>query len=291
MPGAVPEPSTDFPRTGKFVRPTRHNVAPHCDIATISTNVALGRSASSALPGAGRVPGIFLERRCVHLLLTCAMRLGATLVLALLTATSVRAQGDLRPSVVDVEWRTATGFERCAAVITARRAGGAEAWTAGHCAQQPFSVVRFFNGYEIYGSSVRVLERSGQFDAARLLLPLDPARLRAVTPVVKASAPPPLGTTLTVIGHPVSALRGPATGLWTTTYARMGETAADQATGAPEYEIYCPLCGPGNSGSGVFDPAGHLIGIVYGVTEIENVAGGRLPDGLYADVVPAAALR
>jgi hypothetical protein len=41
----------------------------------------------------------------------------------------------------------------------------------------------------------------------------------------------------------------------------------------------------------VFDPAGHLIGIVYGVTEIQNVAGGRLPDGLYADVVPVGALR
>lgn len=227
----------------------------------------------------------------MDLLLTSAKRLGAALLLALLTATTVRAQGDLRPSVVDVEWRTATGLERCAAVITARRAGGLEAWTAGHCAQQPFSVVRFFDGYQIYGSNVRVLERSDAFDAARLLLPVDPARLRAAEPVVAARTAPPLGTTLTVIGHPVSALRGPSEGLWTTTYARMGETGSDQATGAPEYEIYCPQCGPGNSGSGVFDPAGHLIGIVYGVTEIDNVAGGRLPDGLYADVVPVGALR
>jgi hypothetical protein len=55
--------------------------------------------------------------------------------------------------------------------------------------------------------------------------------------------------------------------------------------------VYCSRCGPGDSGSGVFDPEGRLIGIVYGVTEIENVAGGRLPDGLYADVIPIAALR
>jgi hypothetical protein len=32
-----------------------------------------------------------------------------------------------------VEWRTPTGYERCAAVITKRRATGVEAWTAGHC--------------------------------------------------------------------------------------------------------------------------------------------------------------
>jgi hypothetical protein len=75
------------------------------------------------------------------------------------------------------------------------------------------------------------------------------------------------------------------------TYGRMGETEPDQQTGALEYEVYCGRCGPGDSGSGVFDAAGHLLGLVYGVTEIDNVAGGRLPDGLYADVIPATALR
>ena len=34
-----------------------------------------------------------------------------------------------------------------------------------------------------------------------------------------------------------------------------------------------------------------LMKIVYGVTEIANVAGGRLPDGRYADVVPVEDLR
>lgn len=227
----------------------------------------------------------------MDLLLTYASRLGVAALLALLTATTVRAQGDLRPSVLDVEWRTPTGYERCAAVITARRTDGLEAWTAGHCAERPFSVVRFFDGYMVYGSRVRVLERSDTVDAALLLLPVDAARERSIPPAVAARTVPPLGSTLTIVGHPVSALRGPDQGRWTTTYARMGETVADQATGAPEYEVYCALCGPGNSGSGVFDASGALIGIVYGVTEIENVAGGRLPDGRYADVVPVGALR
>jgi hypothetical protein len=66
---------------------------------------------------------------------------------------------------------------------------------------------------------------------------------------------------------------------------------ANEESGAIQYEIYCSRCGPGDSGSGVFDADGGLVGIVYGVTELENVAGGRLPDGLYADVVPVAALR
>ncbi len=227
----------------------------------------------------------------MDLLLTSATRLGATVLLALLTATAVRAQGDLRPSVVDIEWRTPTGIERCAAVITARRPDALEAWTAGHCTDEPLAVVRFFNGYQVYGSNVRILARSDAFDAAHLLIPVAPLEAQTTVTAVRARTAPPLGTMLTVIGHPVSGVRGTNQGLWTVTYARMGETAADEATGAPEYEIYCPQCGPGNSGSGVFDSAGHLVGIVYGVTEIQNVAGGRLPDGQYADVVPVQDLR
>ena len=212
-------------------------------------------------------------------------------MLAMLLVTSARAQADLRPSVVDVEWRTPTGYERCAAVITARRATGVEAWTAGHCAMQPFSVARFFDGYLVSGSAVRVLSHSETVDAALLLITVDAVRTRNMPPALFARAAPRLGSPLTVIGHPVSALRGFNEGRWTTTYGRMGETVPDQATGALEYEVYCSRCGPGDSGSGVFDAEGRLIGIVYGVTEIENVAGGRLPDGLYADVIPVASLR
>ncbi|HEV8021361.1 MAG TPA: serine protease [Candidatus Lustribacter sp.] len=209
----------------------------------------------------------------------------------MLLATSARAQVDLRPSVVEVEWKTDTGFERCAAVVTARRAQGLEAWTARHCTEHPFSVVRFFGGYLIYGSNVRVLERSETDDVAKLFLPVPNYITLGTPPIAPARTPPPMGTTVTIIGHPVSALNGPLQGRWTITYGRMGETEPDPGTGAMQYEIYCARCGPGDSGSGVFDAAGHLIGIVYGVTEIENVAGGRLPDGLYADVVPAGALR
>jgi hypothetical protein len=212
-------------------------------------------------------------------------------MLAMLLATAARAQVDLRPSVVEVEWSTPAGYERCAAVITARRPQGLEAWTAGHCAEQPFSIARLFDGYTMYGSRVRVIARSETVDAARLLLSVDPARARAARPAVRAQTVPPLGSTVTIIGHPVSALRAPNQGRWTITYGRMGETEPDQQTGALEYEVYCGRCGPGDSGSGVFDADGHLLGLVYGVTEIDNVAGGRLPDGLYADVIPAASLR
>jgi len=217
--------------------------------------------------------------------------MGAAGMLAMLLATAARAQGDLRPSVVEVEWNTPSGYERCAAVITARRPTGIEAWTAGHCAEQPFSIVRFFDGYAMYGSRVRVLARSETVDAALLLLTVDAGRARAAQPVVRARTAPPVGSTVTIIGHPVSALRAPNEGRWTVTYGRMGETEPDQQTGALEYEVYCGRCGPGDSGSGVFDAQGHFLGLVYGVTEIDNVAGGRLPDGLYADVIPAAALR
>lgn len=212
-------------------------------------------------------------------------------MLAMLLATAARAQVDLRPFVVEVEWHTPTGFDRCAAVVTARRPQGLEAWTAGHCALAPLTAVRFFDGHAIYGNGVRVLERSASVDAALLLLPVDVARARATPVAVRARTAPALGSTLTVVGHPVSAVNGPNQGRWTIAYARMGETEPDQQTGALEYEVYCPRCGPGDSGSGVFDAQGGLVGIVYGVTEMQNVAGGRLPDGRYADVIPAGSLR
>jgi hypothetical protein len=209
----------------------------------------------------------------------------------MLAAAAARAQGDLRPSIVEVRWRTPAGYDRCAAVVTARRPEGLIAWTAGHCATHPFTIVQFFDGHQIFGSTVRVLAISNAIDAAELQLPVDPARARNAQLAVGTAKVPAVGSTLTIIGHPVSAILGPDQGRWTTTYARMGQTAADPETGAVQYDVYCSRCGPGDSGSGVFDVDGRLVGILYGVTEIENVAGGRLPDGLYGQVVPVAALR
>jgi hypothetical protein len=227
----------------------------------------------------------------VDLLLRYGKLIAAAGLLVMLAAVAVRAQGDLRPSIVEVRWRTDAGYERCAAVVTGRRPDGLVAWTAGHCATHPFTIVQFFDGHQIFGSTVRVLAISDAIDAAELLLPVDPARLRNTQLAVRSTKVPAIGSTLTIIGHPVAALNGPNQGRWTTTYARMGQTAADPESGAVQYDIYCSRCGPGDSGSGVFDGDGRLVGILYGVTEIENVAGGRLPDGLYAQVVPVATLR
>jgi hypothetical protein len=215
---------------------------------------------------------------------------GVALVLGLLAVAPAAGQPDPRASVIELEWPTPAGYERCAGVVTARRARAAIAWTAGHCANVPFSVVRFFAGPAVRGSTVRVVARSAFADAAALLVPLSAARANALSLAVASRTAPRLGSPLTVIGHPVSALRGPGQGRWTVTYARMGETVPNPQSGALEYEILCGRCGPGDSGSGVFDDGGGLVGILYGVTDIANVAGGRLPDGRYALVVPAAGL-
>jgi hypothetical protein len=218
------------------------------------------------------------------------MRIAAASALLLLIATSARAQGDVRPSVLEIEWHTANGYERCAAVVTARRPEALEAWTAGHCAEHPISAVRFFDGYAMYGTAVHVVTQSESADAALLEVPVDAARARTTPLAVKARGVPSMGSTLTVIGHPVAALRAANEGRWTTTSARMGQTGPSAETGAIEYAIYCSRCGPGDSGSGVFDANGGLVGIVYGITAMENVAGGRLPDGTYADVIPIGSL-
>lgn len=227
----------------------------------------------------------------MDLLLRHWKHIAAACTFVVLAAAAARAQGDLRPSIIELEWRTTNGYERCAGVVTARLPQAVEAWTAGHCATHPISIVRFFDGHEIYGNTVRILMVSDAIDAALILLPVDPGRARKTQVAVRSSKVPALGTTLTVIGHPVWALNGPNEGRWTTTYARMGETVQDPESGAIEYEIYCTRCGPGDSGSGVFDANGRWVGIIYGVTDIENAAGGRLPSGQYALVVPIASLR
>jgi hypothetical protein len=219
------------------------------------------------------------------------VRRAAAAALALLAAAPAAAQRDPRAAVVELEWPIPGGYERCAGVVTARRPRGVVAWTADHCALQPYSVVRFFGGPAVRGAAVRVVARSGLADAAAVLIPLAPGRARAVPLAVASRTAPPLGSLLTVVGHPVSALLGPGQGRWTVTYARMGETVPNPQSGALEYEIFCSRCGPGDSGSGVFDASGGLVGIVYGVTDIANAAGGRLPDGRYALVVPALGLR
>jgi hypothetical protein len=196
---------------------------------------------------------------------------------------------DPRASVLEIEGRTPTGYERCAAVVTARRPQAVEAVTAGHCAVHAFSVVRFFAGPVLPGSAARVVRTADAVDAASLSVTLDPALARATPVSVPSRAVPAIGAVLQIVGHPVSALAGPNAGRWTVTFGRMGEVARSDL-GALQYEVYCPRCGPGDSGSGAFDGEGRLVGIVYGVTEITNVADGRLPDGLYADVIPVAAL-
>jgi hypothetical protein len=209
----------------------------------------------------------------------------------LLAAHGAAAQSDPRPSILEIEWRTPAGYDRCAAIITARRPHGLEAKTAAHCATKPYTIVRFFDGHNVYGSAVQVVSVSETADEATLFIATDDARVRATPPAVASRTVPALGTTLTIVGHPTSAFRGPNEGRWTVTYGRMGETGPNPETGAMQYEVYCARCGPGDSGSGVFDAQGRLIGMVYGVTEIEFVAGGRLPDGQYADVIPTSALR
>ncbi len=223
------------------------------------------------------------------LFLLCRSVVVPALVLVLMASAS--GAGDMRASILDIEWLTPTGYERCAAVVTQRKGNGIYAWTASHCAQRPFSRARFFGGYEASGSVVQVLYRSAFADAAEIYLNVDPHVAALTPPAIPGRGLPPMGATVSIIGHPVSALRAPNEGRWTVTFGRMGESGQSPDTGTPQFEVYCERCGPGDSGSGVFAADGKLIGIVYGVTEIENVAGGRLPDGRYADVIPVNALR
>jgi hypothetical protein len=208
----------------------------------------------------------------------------------MLAAQSAGAQADPRAAILELEWLTPTGYERCAAIVTGRGQHAIEAKTAGHCATHPYSLVRFFDGHTLYGSAVVVTSVAESVDEATLHIALDSGRALGTAVAVPARAVPAMGTALTIVGHPTSALRAANEGRWSVTYGRMGELAQNPETGARQYEVYCARCGPGDSGSGVFDAGGRLVGMVYGVTEIQNVAQGRLPDGLYADVIPVADL-
>jgi len=214
-----------------------------------------------------------------------AVRRGFFALAIFLTAlTRVSLAGaEPRASVIDIEWDTSTGYDRCAGVVVGRTGNAIVALTAAHCTLSGFARVRFFDGSIAAGGGVRLVWTSRTSDLAEIAVAAS-ARERRDTPPVSAAGPPPIGEDLAIIGHPVSALRGPNAGRWTSFGARMAQITRN-TSGAPQIEAYCPLCGPGNSGSGVFDHAGRLIGIVYGVTPISGMADQ--PDGLYADIVPA----
>jgi hypothetical protein len=65
-------------------------------------------------------------------------RAAAAVALALLAALPAAARSDPRAAVVELEWLTPGGYDRCAGVVTARRPRGVVAWTAGQCALQPY---------------------------------------------------------------------------------------------------------------------------------------------------------
>ena len=215
----------------------------------------------------------------------------AALVLcALLTAgaAAAAAANDLRASILALEWRIPSGYERCAAIVARRDARWLWAWTANHCLA-PYADVRFFLGLSLRGHAVELVRRSDAVDAALLRMPV--AGIASVV-VPTPNAPPslPLGTLVTIVGHPVEAAASSARGRWSVQHGRLAPSWNNPQTGADEVQVYCPTCGPGDSGAGVFDPRGRLIGMLYGVTMVQNVAGGRLPDGLYADVIPVGQL-
>jgi hypothetical protein len=207
------------------------------------------------------------------------------LALVVLFMRCAMADVDLRTSVLELEWDTATGYDRCAATVVGRHAGTLIALTAAHCTVAGFSRVRFFDGAVVPGSAVRVISRSGSSDLAEIAVRASARAMRDTPSARTAARAPDIGDILAIVGHPVSALRGPNAGRWTTFDGRMAQVTRNP-NGALQFEIYCPLCGPGNSGSGVFDGDGRLVGIVYGVTPISGMPGQ--PDGLYADTVPAA---
>lgn len=255
------------PRRGGVERPGSIHSSPR---ARIDPRSLRGSPSSAPLVGfhRGRLRGARATTHGLKRALT-ALAGAAGIVVALLAPPPGSASGraDPRATVLDIEWRIPTGYERCAAVVTARRPGGLEAKTAGHCANAAFSLGRFFDGYTIYGSAIHVIRRSGTSDSATLFVAVDAAHARRTPVAVPAPRPPALETTVTIV-----AIRSRRCAL-------------------REYEVYCSRCGPGDSGSGLFDVEGRLVGLVYGVTEIEYAAGGRLPDGSYANVIPVAALR
>lgn len=213
----------------------------------------------------------------------------ALVVLCLLAGgIAATAAGDVRASILALEWRIPSGYERCAAIVARRDARWLWAWTANHCLA-PYADVRFFLGLPLRGSAIELVRRSEGVDAALLRMPVA-GITSAVVPAPTAASSPPLGTVVTIVGHPVEAAASSMQGRWSVQYGRLAPSWHNPQTGADEAQVYCPTCGPGDSGAGVFDPRGRLIGMLYGVTMVQNVAGGRLPDGLYADVIPVGQL-
>ncbi len=190
----------------------------------------------------GVVPSSPLERRSVALLLRLPTWIriaaaGTLVVLARLTCArrSLSWNGTPMPATID-----------CAGVVTgapARRARSLDRGPLRDVAVYDRALLRRPRNLGLDGA------RAGNQRCDRRGRTPDTGRSRAVcarrNSRFASRTVPALGTALTVIGHPVSAIRGPNQGRWTVTYARMGEISRDEESGAVQYDIYCTRLRPG----------------------------------------------
>lgn len=198
-----------------------------------------------------------------------AAPVSALLALAALLATSSPARcaaRDPRPEVVMLILESPvphTSFI-CAGVVVADTAEHVMVWTARHCLRHALRYVEFRDGSTVDGRTVNVRLGSGTADVALLGLPAKrlATRLRSV-PAFRDEVPLE-GEPVTVVGHPEGR-----------TWSSCSGTVASMAmpTGMSSFAVRCPDCTYGDSGAGVFDADGRLVGMIWGA------ADAREPDG------------
>lgn len=170
-----------------------------------------------------------------------------------------------------------------AGVIVAAKANVLTVWTARHVMQGKIARVVFIDGSEILGRNVTMTTPipNEDFAIATIAAPNGFAQKQAVAAVRSTDDLPDIGGNVTVIGHP----HGEG---WTSYDARVAFRTTDQGA-IPGVVLSCTMCAVGDSGGGIFDDNGLLIGILTGIGKVSNAQGEKPGD--YTMLVPVTQIR
>jgi len=170
-----------------------------------------------------------------------------------------------------------------AGVIVAAKANTLTVWTARHVTEGKITRLAFVDGAEIGGRSATIATPLANEDFAivTVAVPNGFAEKQTVAAIRTTDSLPDIGGAVTVIGHP----HGEG---WTQYDAQVAFKTTDQGP-IPGVVLSCNRCAVGDSGGGVFDNEGNLIGILTGIGKVYN-ADGQKP-GDYTMIVPVPEIR
>lgn len=182
-------------------------------------------------------------------------------VLAVATAP-IAALADVQPNVLDLTTVILTAdapngqFAIGSGVIIGDSGNGqVTILTAAHVVDHPHLAVHFNSGEVEAATATKFVKNKGAGEKTDLAIVVVPQAKQPYPVTQLATQPLPVGSTVTIVGAPNAAF-------WTHSNGKIIAYAGSQPI------FLCDTCADGDSGGGMFNQDGQLVGIVFGNTTI-----------------------